>query len=90
MSIDANTLTLGTGGIDMSAATQDLSITSGITIANGFQQWNVADGRSLSTAAIPNKPGQPSNNAGVVQFGVTGTITLADTTAKSEPIQSHN
>ncbi|MES2923566.1 MAG: hypothetical protein V4819_18570, partial [Verrucomicrobiota bacterium] len=43
----ANTLTLGTAGIDMNSATQDLIITSGLTIAAG-QSWDVAAGRVLA------------------------------------------
>jgi len=44
----ANTLTLGTAGIDMVTATQDLSITSNLALASGGQTWNVATGRLLS------------------------------------------
>lgn len=46
-----NTLTLGTSGIDMSAATQDLTISSGLTLSGG-QTWNVATGRVLTTTAF--------------------------------------
>ena len=42
-----NTLTLGSGGIDMSAATQDLAILSGFTLGAG-QSWKVATGRTLT------------------------------------------
>jgi len=81
VSIGLNTLTLGTGGIDMSAATQNLTFTSGVTIPNGKQTWTVAPGRSITAAAIPTKPGQPTNNAGTVVFGTTGLITLGTTTS---------
>jgi len=81
VSIGANTLTLGTGGIDMSAATQNLTFTSGLTIPNGKQMWTVANGQSITAGAIPTKPGQPSNNAGTVVFGTTGLITLGTTTS---------
>jgi len=44
-----NTLTLGRGGIDMSAATQDLTIASNLTLnSNNNQVWNIATGRTLS------------------------------------------
>ena len=81
VSILGNPLTIGTGGLDMSAATQDLNFIGGVTIANGKQSWNIAPGRGVTAAAIPTKPGQPSNNAGMVQFGTTGTITLGASTA---------
>ncbi len=41
-----NTLTLGAGGIDMTAATQNLTIESDITLG-ASQSWNVAAGRTL-------------------------------------------
>jgi len=76
-------LTLGTGGIAMAAATQDLSLTAGITIGNGFQTWDVAAGRAITAAAVPFKDGRGPNsgatqpgNAGTVQFNTTGTISL--------------
>ncbi len=81
VSIAGNPLTIGTGGVDLSAATQDLVFNGGVTIANGKQLWTVPDGRSVTAAAIPTKPGQPSNNAGMVQFSTTGTITLGTNTA---------
>lgn len=44
-----NTLTLGRSGIDMSAATQDLTISSGLSLlTNTHQVWNVGTGRSLN------------------------------------------
>jgi fibronectin-binding autotransporter adhesin len=81
ISISGNPLTIGTGGIDMSTATQNLTFVGNVTIANGKQLWTVPAGRSVTAAAIPTKPGQPSNNAGMVQFSTTGTITLGTTTA---------
>jgi autotransporter-associated beta strand protein len=47
----ANTLTLGTDGIDMSAATQNLAINSNLTLATGNNTWNLASGRVLSLGA---------------------------------------
>lgn len=69
-------LTLGTGGIDMSAATQDLTISSGLTLAGG-QTWNVATGRTLTTGAFTRSgPGTTliydrSVNTGVVAASPT-------------------
>lgn len=42
-----HTLTLGSGGIDLGAATQDLTIASGLALGAG-QAWKVATGRTLT------------------------------------------
>ena len=44
----ANTLTHGTSGIAMDAATQDLTINSNLTIGTGNLSWNVAALRTLT------------------------------------------
>lgn len=44
-----NTLTLGTGGIDMSSANRDFTINCLLTVS-GNQTWNVASGRTLNLA----------------------------------------
>ncbi|MES2660910.1 MAG: autotransporter-associated beta strand repeat-containing protein [Verrucomicrobiota bacterium] len=67
------TLTLGYGGINMSAATQDLTLNSPVAIGVGKQSWDVSAGRSITTGAIPTKA---VGTAGVVQFGTTGSIKL--------------
>ena len=78
-----NTLTLGTGGIDMAAATQNLTINAAVNIGAGKQVWDVAAGQTLTVAALPFKPGQSATlpNTGVLQFSTTGTIVLGTTTA---------
>lgn len=43
-----NTLTLGTSGIDMAAASQNLTISSGLTLGAGNQIWTVNTGRTLT------------------------------------------
>lgn len=43
-----NTLTLGRAGIDMSFASQGLTIGSNLTTAAGNQTWNVATGQTLT------------------------------------------
>lgn len=49
VTLNNNTLTLGTGGINMSAATQNLTIGSAVTTASGTaQEWAVASGRTLT------------------------------------------
>jgi fibronectin-binding autotransporter adhesin len=45
---NGNTLTLGSSGINMSGATQNLIISSNLALATGNQVWNVATGRTLS------------------------------------------
>lgn len=42
-----HTLTLGSGGIDLSAATQNLTLSSGLMLGAG-QTWKVATGRTLA------------------------------------------
>ena len=71
-----NTLTLLGGGIDMSAATQDLTINAtvalGSTTAGSFAQtWNVAAGRTLTVAAVPTR------NAGANNLSVGGVLNIA-------------
>ena len=43
-----NTLTLGPLGIDMSMASQNLTISSGLTLGSGAQRWNVTNGLGLT------------------------------------------
>ena len=61
-----NTLTLGASGIDMAAATQDLTIEAGL-LSGASQSWNVASGRTFL------RPG------GTTTFGTGTTTTLSGT-----------
>lgn len=75
-----NTLTLGGGGIDMSRATQDLTLNNAVTLG-GTQDWNVGAGRNLTvTGAIAD---------GGAFFGVTktgtGTLMLAGANTYTGP-----
>jgi autotransporter-associated beta strand protein len=76
------TLTLGTGGIDMSAATINATISSGLTLASGGQVWNVATGRILT-----QNTGTFTRSAGaslLVDKSVnTGTVTASPTLVNS-------
>lgn len=45
-----NTLTLGAGGLDLSAATQDLSIAAPVALGAG-QSWNIGSNRTLSVSS---------------------------------------
>jgi autotransporter-associated beta strand protein len=74
----ANTLTLGTSGIDMGAANQNLSITSNLALATGGQTWNVATGRTLTISG-----GTFSRSTGATllidRSTNTGTVTASPT-----------
>ena len=75
-----NTLTLGSGGVDMGAATQNLSIASGLALGAGHQSWRVATGRALAiTGALTRSAGSTllvdkSAHAGAA----SSTITLSN------------
>lgn len=80
-----NNLTIGNGGINMSAATVDLSLNSANNILqSGAFRWDVPAGRTLSFAAVPhrNSPtnglggGNNDNVGGVVRVSTTGTVNL--------------
>ena len=44
----ANLLTIGTSGIDMNAANQNLTINSNLAVTPGNQTWNIATGQALT------------------------------------------
>jgi fibronectin-binding autotransporter adhesin len=46
-----NTLTLGAGGIDMSGATQSLTLNNGVDLG-AAQSWNVGAGRTLTVGGV--------------------------------------
>lgn len=73
VTINNNTLTIGKGGIDMSTATQDLTINSVGYASAGKQKWPLAAGRSITVTAAP---GKDKSITAVVEFGTTGTIKL--------------
>src|SRR5207249_697884 len=43
-----NTLTIGNNGIDLSGASQNLTISSGLTLGPGAQTWGVNNGITLT------------------------------------------
>lgn len=71
-------LTIGAFGVDMSAATQDLTINTPVNINGGpgVYNWTVANGRTLTLANLPTKAGHTANQTGIVKFSTTGTIQL--------------
>jgi hypothetical protein len=75
VSLGGSTLTLGAGGIDMSAATQGLTITSNLAVGAG-QRWDVAAGQTLalSTGTFTRAVGTALSlpGAGTVTSSMTG------------------
>ena len=76
--VAAANLTLNSGGIDLSAATQDLTVSNSVVVGPYYQAWNVAAGRTLKIGALVNKPGTGTATEGIVQFSTTGTTTLTN------------
>ena len=87
-----NTLTIGASGVDMSAATQNLTLNGPISISTG-QSWNIATGRTLTSngiitaAGILTKTGAGNlilTNANTISGGITvsaGQLTTKNSTA---------
>lgn len=70
----ANSLTLGTGGLDLSAATQNLTITAPMVLS-GAQIWNVASGRTLSVSgSITGSGALTVFGAGKVSLGASNIL----------------
>lgn len=62
----SSTLTLGTSGIDMSAASADLTVSSTLAVG-GAQSWSIASGRTLTIG-----PGSGVSNTGTAGVTVSG------------------
>ncbi|MEI7728453.1 MAG: carbohydrate-binding protein [Verrucomicrobiota bacterium] len=72
----ANTLTLGTSGIDLSAATRDLTLNCPLTLA-GSQTWNIIGGRALTNSANVSGSGMTLSKEGTgTNVVLSGTFTL--------------
>ncbi|MBU6222475.1 MAG: autotransporter-associated beta strand repeat-containing protein, partial [Planctomycetes bacterium] len=71
-------LSLGVGGIDLSVATQNLTVNSAVTILSGDQNWAAASGRTLAVGAVPVRNGGANNNnvGGLIKAGTTGIIRM--------------
>jgi autotransporter-associated beta strand protein len=66
-----NTLTVGTSGIDLSTATQDLTLSSGLTLSGGKQSWTAGAGRTLDVAGTFARAG---NVVDFTNFNATATL----------------
>lgn len=80
VTLNNNTLTLGAGGINMSAATQNLTIGSAVTTATATaQEWSVASGRTLTIG------GALTGGTGTANLNTTagGTIKVTSGTANN-------
>lgn len=70
-----NVLTLGSSGINLGSATQNLTISSGLTVAAGSQAWNVASGRilTLNTGTFTRSAGSTLSLQGTGTFAASMT-----------------
>jgi autotransporter-associated beta strand protein len=69
-----NILTLGTGGLDLSTATQNLTVTAPMVLG-GAQIWNVASGRTLSVSGTVTGSGALTLfGAGKVSLGASNIL----------------
>jgi autotransporter-associated beta strand protein len=69
-----NNLTLGAGGLDLSAATQDLSVTAPM-ILDAAQIWTVANGRTLGVSGVVTGSGNLAVfGDGKVSLGASGIL----------------
>ena len=78
ISLAGSGMSLGAAGIDMAAATQNLTISSGVTILTGDQNWTVAGGRTLAVGAVPVRNGGANNNnvGGLIKTSTSGIIRM--------------
>jgi autotransporter-associated beta strand protein len=68
-----NTLTIGSWGLDLSFATQDLTIASGLTVF-GKQSWKAAAGRTLNVAGTFTRNGATVDFTGFDATATLGTL----------------
>lgn len=70
----SNNLTLGAGGLDLSAATADLTVTAPVTLG-AAQTWNVGSGRTLNVGgAVTGSGGLTVFGSGKVATGAPGIL----------------
>ncbi|MFT3785595.1 MAG: hypothetical protein QM770_05450 [Tepidisphaeraceae bacterium] len=91
-------LTIGASGIDMTAATQDLTITSSTLTAIGTaigytgarQSWNVANGRTLTIGAPLTAVQVVQTSSNLVTIGTTGSVVFSGTGGQSQALLANN
>lgn len=76
-----NTLTLGTSGIDMSAALQNLTLANALSLGTA-QTWNVGSGRTLTVSGAVTQTGAGN---GITKTG-TGTLAISGTSSFADGI----
>jgi len=70
----ANKLHLGSGGVDLSAATQNLTVSAPVVLG-GAQSWNVASGRTLGVSGAVTGSGDLTlAGAGKVSLGASNIL----------------
>lgn len=70
-----NTLTIGTGGIDMSASTQNMTIASAVALGSD-QDWNVNTSKTLTATGVVSGANKISKKgAGTLTLSGTNTFT---------------
>ena len=90
VSIAGNTFSIGAGGIDMSNATQDLSITPSVTF-NASSNINVASGRTLTLVGAANVISSGTTNLNLSgAYAQSGQITIANSTGQNAGIIINN
>jgi autotransporter-associated beta strand protein len=80
--LPGNTLTLGTAGLDLSAALWDLTLGCGVSLG-ATQSWNVNTGRTLTVSG-------PINGASVLTKTGAGTLVLSGTNTFSSGLVISN
>ena len=76
------TLTLGTSGIDMSAATVNATISSGLTLGAGNQTWTINTGKTLTQQTGTFTRGTAATLL-IDKSTLTGTVTASPTLVNS-------
>lgn len=78
---DGNSLTTGLGGIDLSQATQNLTLSNNV-IVGAPQRWNLASGEALTLGGNLSK-----NTGGAVRFGLATSASVQLTNTSSGLLQ---
>ncbi len=73
-----NTITLGASGIDMSSATQNLTLAGAGPVLNASQEWKVAAGRSITVSGAGTNLG-----ANILTLSGDGNFTFNNTVSNS-------